>query len=658
MTPIHWMVPGPLDQRTGGYLYDARMVRGLRALGREVDVHELEGRFPDGDTRARASLSAALARVPDGGCVVLDGLAMGGLPDEVAAQADRLRLVALVHHPLCDETGRTPDEAAHLFELERRALASAAGVVVTSAFTARRLRDFGVPEGRIRVVEPGTERAKEAPGPPRGEPPALLCVGSVSPRKAQVDLVRALDRIRDLPWSCIVAGSTTRDRRYADHVAQEIRGRGLEDRIRLVGELGSDALDRAYHRASVFVLPSHYEGYGMALTEALARGLPVVSTTGGAIPWTVPEAAGLLVPPGDVDALARALASVLSPDRGAAEALERLRAAARAQVQSLPTWDEAVSGFVRAVADLAGPDPRTGPAETFDGTWLALREPVDHRSRGPQLTERAVEAWEGGGWSRILDLGAGTGSNVRYLARRLTGLQRWTLVDHDPGLLARARRAVPGGGETDGRPAPGGRPASGPVPGEVHLRVVCGDLADEGLAQIRPGGADGPPHLVTASALLDLVSAAWLDELVVRCAQVECGALFALTYEGSVAFEGAGDPLDERVIEAVNRHQRRDKGLGAALGPEAGDRAADRFRAAGFQVWTEASPWRLAADDRALAAALIRGWAEAGAEVDPTLAPEVEAWVERRVRGVSEGRVQVVVGHVDVLALPEGVAVG
>ena len=346
---LHFVVPGPLDQLTGGYVYDGRMVAGLRELDWRVQVHNLRGRFPDPDALARDELAATLASLPDGARVVIDGLAMGGLPAPIQAHEDRLRILSLVHHPLAEETGLAAADKHRFSATERRALKHCAGVLVSSAFTARRLEAYYVPADRIRVVVPGTEPARPAVGPLPGKPPMLLSVASVTPRKGHDVLVAALARVRDLEWTCTCVGSLDRDRGFADSVRRDVSDAGLGDRIEFVGEREGDLLEALYHRASAFVLASHYEGYGMALAEGIAHGLPVVSTTGGAIPFTVPADAGILVEPGDAAAFADALRTLLTPGtmtRG------DLAAAARRHAEELPSWKEAAEAFAVAVLEL------------------------------------------------------------------------------------------------------------------------------------------------------------------------------------------------------------------------------------------------------------------------------------------------------------------
>ena len=369
---LHLVVPGPLEQRTGGYLYDARMAEGLRRRGWRVTVHSLRGRFPDADETARTGMTAALAGVPDGATVLVDGLALGGLPEPVAAERRRLRILALVHHPLSEETGLPPEVRDRLAGSERRALAATDGVIVTSRFTARGLRRFGVDAGRVRVVEPGTDPApRESAGPVAGAPPRLLSVGAVVPRKGHDVLVRALARIAHLPWECDCAGSLERDPGHAARVLADVDLRGLADRVRFAGECDEAALAGLYAESAVFVLASHYEGYGMVLAEALAHGLPIVSTTGGAIPETVPAGAAVLVPPGDDAALAAALAPLLADPggdragqsgagRSGAERRAALAAAARRHAEALPGWDDAAATFADALTALARPGDGSG----------------------------------------------------------------------------------------------------------------------------------------------------------------------------------------------------------------------------------------------------------------------------------------------------------
>jgi glycosyltransferase involved in cell wall biosynthesis len=241
-----------------------------------------------------------------------------------------------VHHPLALETGLSKARADALRENERAVLACACAVVVTSTATKELLAtDFDVVSDRIVVAEPGTEPARRAQG--SSDPPVLLSVGAITPRKGFRVLVDALSKIAALEWCCRIAGSIDRDKNEAAALRRSISERKLDDRVTLLGALEDDRLDEEYDRAQLFVLPSYFEGYGMAFAEALARGLPIVASAGGATASTVPEAAGLFVPPGDSDALAAALQRLLSTP---AE-LQRRADAAWAHAQHLPRWRDA-----------------------------------------------------------------------------------------------------------------------------------------------------------------------------------------------------------------------------------------------------------------------------------------------------------------------------
>ena len=354
---IDFVVPGDIRTLTGGYIYDREIIAGLTERGVGVALHSLDASFPTPTPGALRAARAAFAGLATGRVVVIDGLALPGLDRLLDDEARRLVLVALVHHPVALETGLDPFEAERFAALERRALQHAQRVITTSQWTARTLAADGVPISKLRVVEPGVDRRK-----PRGssDPPAvagaagphdilnLLCVGTLTPRKGHAVLFEALNELRDRHWHLTCAGSLLRDPQHVAALQHQIERFSLRRRVSLLGDLDRDALERQYARADVFVLPSYLEGYGMALAEAVAFGLPVVSTTAGAIPETVPANASVLVAPGDSRALAKALAAVIDdPARRAV-----LAANARAARASLPTWATAATKFAAALDGL------------------------------------------------------------------------------------------------------------------------------------------------------------------------------------------------------------------------------------------------------------------------------------------------------------------
>ena len=303
----------------------------------------LDGGFPFPTAEARTRAAATLAAIPDGRLVLVDGLALGALPDEIATQATRLVVVALVHHPLAAETGLTKGQSAALANSERRALASVRAVVVTSRGTASALGAYGVASDRVTPVEPGTDPAPIArstiDGPLAADHLSLLCVATLTPRKGH-----ALASVPHRRWRLRCAGSTDRDAGTTARVLDRVRAHGFGGRVDLLGDLDPARLAVEYDRADLFVLATLYEGYGMAVAEALARGLPVVATATGAIPDLVGDG-GIVIAPGDVNALASALTAAL----GDAELRARLASGARRARERLPTWDQATTAMAAAL---------------------------------------------------------------------------------------------------------------------------------------------------------------------------------------------------------------------------------------------------------------------------------------------------------------------
>jgi hypothetical protein len=251
----------------------------------------------------------------------------------------------------------------------------------------------------------------------------------------------------------------------------------------------------------------------------------------------------------------------------------------------------------------------------FSADWLALREPVDAASRSMRLTRAVAETLPRYRAIDILDLGAGTGANARYLAGKLPLPQRWLLVDRDERLLTRAPQVWPS---------------------------RCLDLEHVVLdASLFAGRA-----LVTASALLDLVSEAWLQALAARCREAGAAVLFALTYDGRVDFAPA-EPEDDAIRDLVNQHQLTNKGLGPAAGPAAAARAGELFAAAGYHMEREASDWVLTPEFVSLQRQLITGWTDAATAMAPARSGDIADWRERRIAHVDTGRSQVIVGHKD-----------
>ncbi|TVP78744.1 MAG: glycosyltransferase family 1 protein [Gemmatimonadales bacterium] len=663
---VRLVAPAPFSRTSGGYCYDREILAGLRRLGVHAEPLAVEGPFPGPDSRAARSLDRALEGLADGTLVVLDGLAAGAAPTVVSAHAPRLCLIALVHHPLHLEApdhleepdeGHPPGGREALRTLEAAGLVRVRGVIVPSEASAGSVRELGIPAERIRIVAPGV-RLPSSPVGPVGDRHAgegsdeevrLLAVGALIPRKGLHVLLEVLAELDAPPWSLDVVGSTEADPIYAARLRERAEQPDLASRIRIRGELPEAALEELRSQAHLAVHPALHEGWGIVLAEAMVRGLPVVTTTAGAIPDVVPPGAGARVPPGDPVALRAALVRFIV-DR---EARRRAGEVARNHARNLPDWSTQARAFRTALeelrADVAAPSASPNQRGTPDGipgkfepAWLRLREPVDHRSRSTGLEDLLMERARREGWDTAVDLGGGTGSNVRHLSRRLQGagipIPRWTVVDHDPRLLA----ALP-----------------------PQVGAVRGSLAEQGL-QVAAGSA-----LVTASALLDLVTGEWIEALADSLETTTRAVLLTLSWDGSARWREADPPADPRpgpdgdrhpplrsdprmeaLMAAVHRHQEGDKGMGPALGPRAPRVAEEVFRRRGWEVHRAHAPWQLDAADLALALELVRGWLEAAAEVDPGTSEAARSLLEDRLHLLARGQLVLEVGHLDLLALP------
>ena len=338
------LVPGPFDAVSGGYSYDRRLVAGLRALGHEAEVVELAGRYPLPNEAALASARAALDALPHGTVPVVDGLGLPAFAPLADALAER-GAVALIHHPTALETGVPEADREALRATERALFGRVARIVATSPLTARRLvEEFGADPARVGVVEPGTDPAPRAPG--SGGPGAvLLSVGAVVPRKGHDVLLRALGGLADLDWRLVVAGPENRDPVHAHGLRALAEELGIARRVAFAGAVDAAELEALYAGADVFALATHWEGYGMAVAEALARGLPLAVTAGGAVAELVPAGAAVVSPPGDSVSLGKGLRRLIFDAdlrRGMAEAAWRAG-------QRLPRWGDRAAAFVAEI---------------------------------------------------------------------------------------------------------------------------------------------------------------------------------------------------------------------------------------------------------------------------------------------------------------------
>ena len=634
---VEFLVPGDPQQNTGGYRYVRKLVEALCEDGCMARVSGLPGQFPRPDKVARNAMDERLASFPDGTSVVLDGLAMGGLPEIVEKHSRRLNLLALVHHPLADETGISEADRHWFFESEKWALGLVKGVITTSQHTAVRLADYDVPTEAIRVAEPGVARANNPKArieSSEKDGPRILCVAHLSPRKAQHQLVEALEHMKALPWHCTLAGSDTRDPGYSHQVRRAIAEAGLENRIQLVGEVDETELADLYGQADFFVLPSLYEGYGMVIDEALAEGLPVISSDGGALANTSARPGVVQYCAGDVRALEARIRNWLEhPDQ-----LDHSRKLAARESRRIRSWADTANDVGEAFRFFQGFPSSLHQHSEFASDWLAAREAADHRARSRELTEE-LNQWlllhydslppEIHCPVQIIDIGTGRGSNALFLVPSLQVPQTWLALDQDAALLREARQRVD--------------------ILDVPFETTAVQLSPENMEQHLPAEVS----LITASALIDLVSEPWLKTLSQAAAHRKSAMLIVLSYAGH--FEvSPGHPDDELLRNLVNQHQHGDKGTGAALGPEAPIVLRDLLTQEGYRVKLAESPWTLSSGDQALVGMLMQGWTDAAIEQSPTDRDRLNRWLDTRNRQLSEGKLKVVVRHLDLLALPPG----
>ena len=351
---VHVVVPGGIDdpaRPSGGNVYDRRICDGLAVLGWDVIEHKVDGGWPWPDSDAHRALERVISELPDGAVVLIDGLIASTVPTVLVPHAHRLALVILVHLPLGDAP--PGHEVADARSRECAVLAAATAVVTTSAWTRDLLLDrYRLRPDSVAVAEPGTDPAELAPGTAEGG--QLLCVAAVTPHKGHDILLTALAAVRDQSWRCVFVGTLDRDPDFVDLLQHRAAEAGNGDRIWFAGPRTGAELDRAYAAADVLVVPSLGETYGMVVTEALARGLPVIATAVGGLPHTLGRTAdgrrpGLLVEPGDAPALAAALSSWLRD----AELRRGLRRAAQERRETLSDWPATVERVARILTEAA-----------------------------------------------------------------------------------------------------------------------------------------------------------------------------------------------------------------------------------------------------------------------------------------------------------------
>jgi glycosyltransferase involved in cell wall biosynthesis len=306
-----FVIPGDIAQPTGGYGYDRKVLAHAAGSGMDLRHVEIPGGYPFPTAQTLAETGRIIAALPGAAPLLIDGLAYGAMPTDLIGSFGARPVIALCHHPLALEPGLGPEAQIRLRDSERHALALSRSVVVSGALTKRILaEDFGVAPGRVTVALPGTEPAPRAKGSGAATL-RVLSIGSVIPRKSYDVLVEAMALNRDLDWQLDIIGSLTHAPDTADAVRKLIQDRDLHNRITLHGARSDGEVAQAYDQADLFVLSSQFEGYGMVIAEAMARGLPIVTTAAGAVIDTLDPRAGIQVPVNAIQVLAKEIREML-----------------------------------------------------------------------------------------------------------------------------------------------------------------------------------------------------------------------------------------------------------------------------------------------------------------------------------------------------------
>ena len=341
-----FVFPGDLNTPTGGYRYDREIIRGLKKQGWNVSLISLEGAYPVPSDADKKLALEAIDKVGPSALIIVDGLVLGASPELARRISECSSLIALVHHPLFLENGIEPKLVKALRATETEALTFAEHVIVTSPSTQKTLvSQMNVPAEKISVILPGIDRPTILETTQIScatqRTLQLLCVGSLVPRKGQLHLVEALSQLKHLNWHLDLIGEMRFDPDYVSQVRAQIMHHDLSDRILVHGGIPKADLTGFYQSANLFVLPSYYEGYGMAFAEAMSFGLPIIASGDGAVASTVPATAGFHVAAGDPAVLRKAIETLLQDN----DLRSQLSTGALTVARALPDWSDSAKAF-------------------------------------------------------------------------------------------------------------------------------------------------------------------------------------------------------------------------------------------------------------------------------------------------------------------------
>lgn len=345
---ILFVIPGDINLPTGGYRYDKEIINAWKTLGIDVELISLEGNYPFPSEQDKAQALEAINNFPKADIAVVDGLLGGASPEFMQALSKIMPVTALIHHPLCLENGLNENTAQALKDSEQKGLEFVSQIITTSPATTRTVTElFGFDKTKIHTVLPGVKRTQTSQGS-KNKTVQLLCVGSIIERKGHTFLLQALSRLKDLNWRLDCYGSTAFDTKLFDDLQRIVKAQNLSEKVIFHGAVTDDLIEAAYAKSDVFVLPSLYEGYGMVYAEAIVRGLPVIATTAGAIPDTVPKTCGILVEPKNIEMLKKALEQLISDK----DLRDNYKQGAINAESGFPTWQGSAMRFAEILKDM------------------------------------------------------------------------------------------------------------------------------------------------------------------------------------------------------------------------------------------------------------------------------------------------------------------
>ena len=346
---VLFIIPGDINLPTGGYRYDREIISAWQLSGINVELISIQGDYPFPNPEELKLALETVRKLPHANVAVVDGLLGGSAPEFIQKLSEKMPVAALIHHPLCLENGLNEKTANSLEDSEKQGLKFTSRIITTSPTTRKTVAElFKLHENQIHTVLPGVERGTQSTGS-QSACLNLLCVGSVIERKGHKHLLLALEMIKHLDWQLDCIGSTAFDETLFSELQALCKQNELDAKVRFHGDVSEDVLNSFYKRADLFVLPSLFEGYGMAYAEAIVRGIPVIGTTAGAIPETVPSTCGVLVEPSNVNALAKALESLICDD----VLRTQYRNGTLAAEPDFPTWQSSAKQFAEILKEIA-----------------------------------------------------------------------------------------------------------------------------------------------------------------------------------------------------------------------------------------------------------------------------------------------------------------